>query len=133
MITLNATESYKLSGYKYSSDNVAGVMAFRMLRNTKIKTEIDLRLAKRATDNGITADYVLTSLKAIAERCMQQEPVYNKQGEETGEFKFDSSGANKSLELLGKHLKLFTDKVESENTNHNIEIKLDDDLADWAK
>ena len=31
---------------------------------------------------------------------------------ETGEYKFDASGAVRALELLGKHLKLFTEKHE---------------------
>ena len=39
----------------------------------------------------------------------------------------------KAYELLGKHLKLFTDKIESENTNHNIEIKLEPQLEEWSK
>lgn len=111
MITLNATSSY-MKVYKCKTDNVAGVLGFKLLRNVKIKEEIDLRLAKRAQDNGITAEYVLTSLKNVAERCQQKEPIYGKDGEPTGEYKFDSSGANKSLELLGKHLKLWTEKTE---------------------
>ena len=32
--------------------------------------------------------------------------------EETGEYKFDSAGANRATELLGKHLGMFVDKVE---------------------
>jgi len=32
--------------------------------------------------------------------------------EPSGEYKFDSSGANRSLELIGRHFKMFTDKVE---------------------
>ena len=43
---------------------------------------------------------------------MQAVPVLVSDGEETGEWHFEHSGANKSLELLGKHLKLFTDKLE---------------------
>jgi phage terminase small subunit len=31
---------------------------------------------------------------------------------ETGEYMFDSQGANKSAELIGKHLGLFKEKVE---------------------
>ena len=30
----------------------------------------------------------------------------------TGEFSFDSKGATKALELLGKHLGMYTDKME---------------------
>jgi len=31
---------------------------------------------------------------------------------ESGEYKFDSTAVLKGSELLGKHLKMFTDKVE---------------------
>lgn len=131
MISLNATESAIKAGYK---EKTAFVIGYENLKKPYIAKEIESRLAKRATDNGITADYVLTSLKSIAERCMQKEPVFDKQGNETGEFKFDSSGANKSLELLGKHLKLFTEKVEATNTiDGGLTIKLEGEIADWAK
>ncbi len=80
----------------------------------------------------ITAEYVLSSLKEVAERCMERKAVmyFDKENKEmrqemaavkdpvTGEvreegvWEFDSSGANKSLELLGKHIALFTDKVQ---------------------
>jgi phage terminase small subunit len=35
-------------------------------------------------------------------------------------WEFDSSGANKALELLGRHLAMFTDK-----TKQSVEIKTD--------
>ncbi|MFA5149255.1 MAG: hypothetical protein WC491_09055, partial [Candidatus Omnitrophota bacterium] len=56
------------------------------------------RQADRMKRTEITQEYVLNSLKSVADRCMGE--------------RLDSSGANKSLELLGKHLKLFTEKVE---------------------
>ena len=44
----------------------------------------------------------------------------------TGEFKFEHSGANKSLELIGKHLAMFTD-----NTNHSGTIGAID-MSGWS-
>ena len=45
---------------------------------------------------------------------MQAEPVMIRgtEGKIVGEYKFDASGANRELEQLGKHLRLFTDKLE---------------------
>ena len=48
-------------------------------------------------------------LEAVTERVDGEQ-------KDTGEFKFEHSGANKSLELLGKHLGLFTDKIENKHT-----------------
>ena len=67
---------------------------------------------KRSERVEIDADYVLTSIRDIVERCKQAEPVMKYDADskamvETGEYKFDSAGALKGLDLLGKHLKLF--------------------------
>ena len=44
---------------------------------------------------------------------MQAVPVMDREGHETGEWEFDSGGANRALELLGKHLQLFGDGDDS--------------------
>jgi len=116
MISLNATEAYKKAQYNVKSDKVACINALRLLGNARIKAEIQTRLAKRAEDNGITADYVLKGIKAIADK-----------GEREGD-------KLKAYELLGKHLKLFTDRIESDNNiTGGLSIKLEGDLSDWAK
>jgi len=109
MINLNATDSYKKAGYSVKSDNAAGVEGFKLLRIPKIKAEIDLRLAKRSQDNGITAEYVLQGIKAIADRQGIRE-----------------NDTLKAYELLGKHLKLFTEKQEIEHSGETtVNNKID--------
>lgn len=112
LIDSNATAAAIRAGYSKKSARVIGM---ENLTKPYIKTLIDNKLEKRAKDNGITAEFVLNGIKRIA------------QG---GEKENDQL---KAYELLGKHLKLFTDKIESDNTNTNLEIKLDDNLSDWAK
>lgn len=119
MVDMNGTQAYKRAGYQAKTDKVASVSAVRLLANDRIQDAIQERRKAQAERTEISADYVLKSLKTVAERCMQGAPVMEKIDDEwveSGEWKFDSSGANKSLELLGKHLKLFTDKVEQENS-----------------
>jgi hypothetical protein len=48
---------------------------------------------------------------------MQAEPVRDKDGNPTGEYRYDGAVANKALELLGRHLGMFADK------SHAIDIQ----------
>ena len=112
---LNASEAYRKAGYK--SDNVGTVKnnSSKLLANTYIQEYIAERQAKLQKKTEITQEWVLNRLKEISDRCMQEVPVMKRvDGEmvETGEFKFDSQGAVKSTELLGKHLGLFEAKQQ---------------------
>jgi len=121
-IDLNATQAYHRAGYKVKSDDVACINAMRLLGNARIKELIDEKLFKRATDNGVTADMVLKDLMELKDKCLGRKPItvtmYNDEGKKVDVIKtiFDASGAKSSLELLGKHLKLFTDKQEIEHS-----------------
>lgn len=111
LIDLNATAAYKRAGYK-GQGNTAEVTASQLLSNPKVAEAVKAAMDKRSDDLGIDARYVLTTIKDTIERCAQAVPVRDKDGEETGEYKFDAGAVLKGAELLGKHLKMFTDKVE---------------------
>lgn len=122
LIDLNATQAAIRAGYSKKS---AAYIGMENLRKPHIAAAIQAEMDKRSAKAELTAAYVLESIQEVAERCMQRVPVMVGQGEnrtqlvdEEGNhvWAFDASGANKSLELLGKHLKLFTDKVQHEGT-----------------
>lgn len=113
MIDLNATQAAIRAGY---SEDSAKQIASENLSKPDVSARIVELKIDRQGRTEITADYVLSSLKSVAERCMQAESPTDDDGESMGEFKFEHSGANKALELLGKHLALFTDKVENRHT-----------------
>jgi phage terminase small subunit len=68
--------------------------------------------AKACEALSIDKQWVMARLVENAERAMQAVEVKDGQGRTTGEFKYDGSVANRSLELLGKELGMFKDKAE---------------------
>lgn len=118
LIDLNATGAYRRAGYTSGNPDVCGP---RLLGKVGIQAALQAALAERSKRTEITADFVLGSLNEVALRCMQKVPVMVGQGpyrrqavDQNGEgvWEFDSGGANRALELLGKHLGLFPSKVE---------------------
>lgn len=120
LIDLNATQAAIRAGYTEKS---ARVTACKMLTNANIEQKISELMEERAELTSVNAQWVINSLKSVADRCMTAEPVMvrGEHGmEESGEYKFDSSGANRSLELIGKHLKLFTDKIDHTSSDGSM-------------
>lgn len=114
LVDLNATQAAIRAGY---SKKTAQQVGSENLLKPVIASRIQILFDTRADKVELNSEWVLRNLEKVANRCMQAEPVMVKGEngmEESGEFKFDSSGANKSLELIGKHLKLFTDKIEQD-------------------
>lgn len=141
LIDLNATAAYKRAGYA-AEGNSAEVNASRLLSNAKVAEYIQAAMDERSQETKIDANKVLSeigklafadirkvfdsegrllpihqlpdeiaasisSIEVVTSRVPGGEPA---DVEHTSKIKFwDKRG---SLELLGKHLKLFTDKTE---------------------
>jgi len=56
--------------------------------------------------------WIIERCVTVAERCLQIEPVFDRKGRPIGTFQFNAPGALKALEMLGKTMALFRDKVE---------------------
>jgi len=100
--TGNATKAAVLAGYSEKSAAAAGS---RLLTTPEIKGAIDDALLRRAELSDITATYVLERIRAIAEDPNAR-----------------YADRLRALELLGKHLKLFTDKAE---VDHEITVTIE--------
>lgn len=118
LVDRNGTQAAIRAGY---SKRTANEQSVRLLANISVKKKIEELIAGQEKRTLITADYVLNSLKEVADRCMQKTPVMVKIGknlvqkvDEKGEgvWEFDSSGACRALELLGKNKRLFIEKID---------------------
>ena len=121
MVDLNATQSAIRAGYAANSLNAFRVIGCHNLRKVNIKAEIQHRKAVISEETGITVKWVVNSLKEVAERCMDTNPVLDNKGNKTGEWQFDAGGANRSLQLLGMHVGAFeADNAQKGDKTINI-------------
>jgi phage terminase small subunit len=105
----NATQAAIRAGYSAKTAKQQG-----SLQLTKVDVAAAIAAAETNADEnaGETREGVLRDLRTVANQCMNAVPILDSQGRETGEWKFDSSGANKALENIGKHLGMFKDRLE---------------------
>lgn len=103
----NGTKAAIIAGY---SEHTARQQASQLLNLEEVESYLDERRKSISEKSLVDAAWVQIQLKTLAERCMQAEPVLEKIDGEwvpTGEYKFDSSGANKAIENLGKIVGVF--------------------------
>ena len=124
---MNATQAAIRAGY---SQRTAYSIGQENLKKPEIKQAIDAAMNERAERTELTQDYVLHNLQEIAERCMQKRPVMVKGVQAVDEegnhlWTFDAKSAIRALELLGKHMAMFTDKnKEQEQIPEDVKISI---------
>lgn len=96
----NAKQAAITAGY---SEKTAEQQASRLLTKVKVQEYLTELKDKRNKRLEITQDDVLRDIIKVKERCLQEEPVKDRNGNVTGEYKFDSNGALKALDMLSKH------------------------------
>jgi phage terminase small subunit len=127
LVDLNATQAATRAGYSGKTANEQGA---RLLANVSVQAAIQESMKSREQRTEITQDYVLTTIRETIERCRQAHPVLDRKGEQVyvraGDdddaplvpaFTFEANAVLKGAELLGKHLKMFTDKTELSGPN----------------
>ena len=143
LIDLNVTQAATRAGYskKYAADK-----AYKLLDNPEIKEYIDKRIKDREKRTEITQDIVLEELKRIAlakptdffevEDMGQYKqvniiPTKDIPDDKVGAIASIKQGANgievklhdrlKALELIGRHLGMFNDKLEINGKINSID------------
>ncbi|MDY5795471.1 MAG: terminase small subunit [Fusobacterium gastrosuis] len=130
---LNQTQAYIRAGYKVKNENVAAVYASKLLRKPKVQEKIQKAMAEREKRTEITQDRVLKEISNLAftdrtgiVNLNNNRLIIKNFDELTPEQKACISGVKetkygievtfynkeKALEMLGRHLGMFNDKVK---------------------
>lgn len=131
LVDLNATQAAIRAGY---SPDTANEQGSRLLANVNIKSTVDKMIAERSRRTGINADRVIREIAKIAfvnageivdldtallmdkisddDMAAIQSVKVKTFGEDGVEREVKLADKLKALELLGKHLGLFKDKLE---------------------
>lgn len=129
----NATQAYKAISPR-AKETTCAVKGYEWVRKGKISDYIKQKTKERLSASSLTADDVLDELIAIG--FNRTSKGLNKQVDlETGEvlrnIEYETTAKAedrlKALELLGKNMSLFTDKVDIEG---GMGVMIVDDIAD---
>lgn len=147
LIDLNATRAYKVAYPRVKKEETAAAAGARMLRNVKVSQYISERMEERQKRTEVTQDRVIQELAAIAfARAVDyatikdgvveirdtdeltEEQIRAIAGIKEGKFGIEVklNDKEKALELLGRHLGMFKDKVEVSGTLEAEKTKLDE-------
>ena len=110
----NQAEAYKKAGYS-GSDETCAVEASKLLKNPNVSAYIELKQKELSDRTSVTVEFIIENAKKVLARSLQEEPVMRfnydtKELEETGEYTFDSKGANGALKILGDTIGAFKEK-----------------------
>ncbi len=109
----NATQAAIRAGYKPGRNNAsAAVQGARLVRDPIVTAYRRSLIADELDRKDITKNGLLLTLTEIQARCMQKVPVMEN-GEETGEWQFDSRGAIKATSEIAKLLGLYAPEKQS--------------------
>ena len=117
IIDLNGTQAAIRAGY---SKKTANEQAAQLLAKLSIQEYICELKNKRSERVKYSQDELMRDILEVKNRCMQANPVLDKEGNETGIWKFDSNGANKALDMLAKHVGFY--ETDNKQKAFNISV-----------
>ncbi|WP_293914635.1 MULTISPECIES: terminase small subunit [unclassified Sphingobacterium] len=128
LLNPNAKDAAISAGY---SEKTAKEKGYQLLQIPELSEIIKSRQAIISEKTGIDKEWVLNRFKEISDRCMTVEPVMIKvDGEwvESGEYQFDSAGANKATEMIGKHIGFFETDNKQKQSQIDVNVLSDETI-----
>lgn len=120
----NASEAYRQS-YDCQDMKPESInrLAKKELDKIKIRSRVDVLQQEHRQRHNLTIDNIIADLQEVRDICMGRKSVVltdvvknTQEGTlnaiDSPMFVFEPTSANKALELLGKHLGMFTNKVD---------------------
>lgn len=99
MVSMDAGEAYQ-KAFEYKGKNQYS-LGYALLQNSVVRKLIDKATAERSKRTAVDADFVLGELVKVAKKTLVDDDI-------------KAVDKLRALEMLGKNLKLFSDKVEVE-------------------
>lgn len=119
IIDFNATQAAIRAGY---SEHTAHSIGSENLTKPELWNRVQTLILERKKRLSVTSDYVIAVIQDTLERCRELEPITDlvgnpimvktNRGEMAAVVRFNPKDVMKGCELLGKHLKMFTEKHE---------------------
>jgi phage terminase small subunit len=110
---LSQRQAFIRAGYSHEgkSEHYLDIEACRVAKNPSVKERLKELRQSAEEESVYTVTRLIQEFSELKEMCMKVKPVV-KRGKETGEYSFDSAGANRALENIGKLLGYYTEKIE---------------------
>ena len=120
MVDLNGTQAAIRAGY---APGGARQHASRLLAQAPVQAALAQAMSERRKRTELTADEVIGDLRELRDICMGRKPVkvmtiVKNAREGTAEpvevegMMFEPAAANRALEMLGRHMRLFADRID---------------------
>ncbi|NLC24712.1 MAG: terminase small subunit [Oxalobacter sp.] len=146
LVDLNGTQAAIRAGY---SERSAKQTASRLLGEAAVRAAVGCAMEKRQERTELSQDEVIQDLRELRDICMGRRKVKvmtivknSRDGTalpvEVEGVMFEPSSANRALELLGRHMRMFTDKMDVVSNGQTLQsgvlvVPPSLDESEWEK